>query len=451
MAHGTSLRQLIERFTGHPSPVAHCFLDDLVEEQFWATHRVGHSQLNEMLLALAYETLSEALFRHVFGGDPTTGLVRDEFIAGVERFEQLALLKYGNVKFAFKTLAARSENELDEELRSVRPVPMEVYTHRPPTLRSVEEIDPAETYYLGHITGEAVARSEDGGRKRRMSECRRIGEANLNIYLCSDELDVYVATSMRDVEDFYFVGTAVKRLFAKPELAPLNLRYFDPTQSFCASRIEKGLVESLMLRRAKCTVYCAQTTETLGKDSELAVTLAMGKPVVVYAPQIRGNEAEYRALCEQTASLHASVFRCSTGDYYRTKLVERHAKALGRDLSAIGDWSLEQLEKRLLDLDDALFERKATVLRDAHPLGIQVDLNTGVANGVLVARTLTDCALLLRDILTNTMQFRTERDVDGTLRLVEKRTGCTFRLMVSDATLTNSFWNFYRPWLHRPD
>jgi hypothetical protein len=284
-----------------------------------------------------------------------------------------------------------------------------------------------------------------------MAECRRVGEANLNVYLCSDELDIYVATSMRDVEDFYFVGTAVKRLFSKPELAPLNLRYFDPTQSFCVSRIEKGLVESLMLRRAKCTVYCAQTTETLGKDSELAVTLAMGKPVVVYAPQIRGNEAEYRGLCQRAASLHASVFQCPAEDYYRTKLIERHAKALGRLLPEIGQWSREQLEDKLVELDDALFERKAAVLRDAHPLGIQVDLNTGVANGVLVARTLTDCALLLRDILTNAMQFTTERDADGTLRLVERRTGCTFRLMVSDATLTNSFWNFYRPWIRRLD
>lgn len=79
---------------------------------------------------------------------------------------------------------------------------------------------------------------------------------------------------MRDIEDFYFVGTAIKRLFEKAELAELKLRYFDPTQSFCEDRIEKGLVESLMLRRSKCTVYCAQTSETLGKDSELAVTLA---------------------------------------------------------------------------------------------------------------------------------------------------------------------------------
>jgi hypothetical protein len=199
-----------------------------------------------------------------------------------------------------------------------------------------------------------------------------------------------------------------------------------------------------------CTVYCSQTTETLGKDSELAVTLAMGKPVIVYAPRIQGNEGEYRALCQRAATLHASVFGSSVEEYYRGKLIERHAKALGDDLRRLGEWPKEQLEDRLVELDDALFERKAAVLRDIHPLGIQVELNTGVANGVLVARTLTDCALLLRDILTNTMQFTTEHDADGTLRLVERRTGCTFRLMISDVTITNSFWNFYRPWIQRP-
>ena len=87
------------------------------------------------------------------------------------------------------------------------------------------------------------------------------------------------------------------------------------------------------------------------------------------------------------------------------------------------------------------------MLTHQHPLGIQVDINSGVANGVLVARTLTECADLIRAIMTNALAFRTEYDPDGTRRLVEERTGCTFRLMVRHPILTNSFWNFYRPWI----
>jgi hypothetical protein len=226
----------------------------------------------------------------------------------------------------------------------------------------------------------------------------------------------------------------------------LKLRYFDPTQSFCEDRIEKGLVESLMLRRAKCTVYCAQTSETLGKDSELAVTLAQGKPVVVYVPTIRGNEERYRELCRNASAIHADIFQSAPAEYYRTKLIERHSKALGYALGEIRGWNLERLEEELIRRDDEKFERSARVLSEVHPLGIQVDLSTGVANGVLVTRTLSDTAHVVRSILTNSLRFDIVRE-PGALKLVEHRTKCTFRLMVSNAVLTNSFWNFYRPWI----
>ena len=76
----------------------------------------------------------------------------------------------------------------------------------------------------------------------------------------------------------------------RSEVRRLNVRYFDPTQSYIGSRIDKGLVESLMLKRAKCTVYSVQDTDTLGKDSELAATLAQGKPVIGYVPLIVESE-----------------------------------------------------------------------------------------------------------------------------------------------------------------
>ena len=43
---------------------------------------------------------------------------------------------------------------------------------------------------------------------------------------------------------------------------------------------------------------------------------------------------------------------------------------------------------------------------ESHPLGIQVNLDTGVANGVLVVRTVTNCAELIYGILTRTLQFQ---------------------------------------------
>lgn len=443
------MRTLIARLTGHESSAPKCFLDDVDQNDFWAQHKIGVSQLNEILLAFAYETVTKDFFARFFpaGKAPTEGVTREEFERGIEEFEKVALLKFGNIKFGFKALCQMTTSELEQELQDLNPIDENFFRLRPVPLRSIAPIEPSETYYLGHVTGEAIEKGQDEVRKSRLKEVRRIGMENLHVYLCSDELDVYVATSMRDIEDFYFVGTATKRLFEKPELADLKLRYFDPTQSFCENRIEKGLAESLMLRRAKCTVYCAQTTETLGKDSELAVTLAQGKPVIVYVPQIKDNEERYRDLSRDVARIHSVIHASSEDDYYRTKLIERHAKSLIGKGEDIKKWNRDRLEDELVKLDEEQFERKASLLREKHPLGIQVDLNTGVANGVLVVRTLTECAHVMRNILTNKLALRIERDQCGTLRLVEERTNCTYRLMASDPVLTNSFWNFYRPWI----
>ena len=65
-----------------------------------------------------------------------------------------------------------------------------------------------------------------------------------------------------------------------------NARHLIPHIKLREKYMDKGLIESLMLKRAACTVYSVRDTDTLGKDSELAATLAQGKPVIAYAPSI---------------------------------------------------------------------------------------------------------------------------------------------------------------------
>ena len=127
-------------------------------------------------------------------------------------------------------------------------------------------------------------------RLAELNEAQRRATDNQDIYLTWDHMDVYFATSMRKRWEFEDLFDFVSGLMSRPELAELNLRYFDPTQSFTSSRVNKGLVEALMLKRAKCTVYSVQDTDTLGKDSELAATLAQGKPVIAYVPTINAEE-----------------------------------------------------------------------------------------------------------------------------------------------------------------
>src|SRR5664280_2056026 len=117
--------------------------------------------------------------------------------------------------------------------------------------------------------------------KQLMEEFERAvnnGTQNTVKYLTWDLLDVYVATSMRDPWNFTDAYDSIKRICQEPagNLGELQLRWFDPTQSYEGSVIDKGLVEGLMLKRARLTIYMVQEGETLGKDSELAATLAQG-------------------------------------------------------------------------------------------------------------------------------------------------------------------------------
>jgi len=87
-----------------------------------------------------------------------------------------------------------------------------------------------------------------------VSQVQNIGWANTVAYLTSDYLDVYVATSMRESWEYESTVKFVQSVFADPDIEALRLGYFDPTLSFLKNRIDKGLVEGLMLKRADCTL-----------------------------------------------------------------------------------------------------------------------------------------------------------------------------------------------------
>ena len=118
-----------------------------------------------------------------------------------------------------------------------------------------------------------------------IGDTRKQGIFNTEVYLTWDYIDVYIATSMREQWEYFEVYEFINQVFSKPRIKNLNLRYFDPTQSYCSNNRDKGLLESLMLKRASCTIYLAQENDTMGKDSELAATLAQGKPVIAYVPR----------------------------------------------------------------------------------------------------------------------------------------------------------------------
>jgi hypothetical protein len=175
----------------------------------------------------------------------------------------------------------------------------------------------------------------------------------------------------------------------------LKLRYFDPTLSYVDDRISKGLVEMLMLRRASVTIYNASAEDTLGKDSELAATLAQGKAVIVYVPS---------------------------------------------------DPEIARLPK----VSKADLDRRADTFRVGHPLGLQINNRTGVAHGVIVVRSPGQCAQMLRKVMLRERTFEI-RHFEGNFLLEETETKSILRVVSDDPFLTHTFWTYFRHAVPEPD
>jgi hypothetical protein len=449
------LASLLESLTGQPPPIVH---EDRFPILAFPSGGLGYSQLNELLLMLGYDRVSQAFFQFLVDGNieyqPGAALQTIEDLeVGVDRARKLSLLFFGNVKFGFKKLA-RDVDELSFYYHATRPIVTDDFCQRHEAILPIVPIPSNETYYLGYLVEEEIKQrlsanpldEQAAEAKKVMERVRESGIRNHRAYLISDHLDVYVATSMRQKHEYREVAEVTSEVFNHPRLSDLRLRWFDPTQSYCPDRIDKGLAEALMLKRAKCTLYLAQESDTLGKDSELASTLAQGKPVITYVPS--PTDAEIAESVSRFSTLYGRPEAQIILE--RLQAISPHLAWADHDvrrwLDAPAEMERNQAVARLVKAAREHYDKRATTLRENHPLGIQVNLETGVANGVLVVRSVQDCAELIFRIITASLEFNIERKlVDGVQYhfLREKISNSVFRVMTGDAMLTNSFWNFY--------
>lgn len=104
-----------------------------------------------------------------------------------------------------------------------------------------------------------------------------------------NDLDVYVATSMRTRSDFRQMADKCESIFGDVKVEDLHLRYFDPTMSAAEGHQDKGLIECLMVRCSKVLIYCAGEKESYGKDAEAAMALSLGKNVIFLCDNVTRN------------------------------------------------------------------------------------------------------------------------------------------------------------------
>ena len=279
-------------------------------------------------------------------------------------------------------------------------------------------------------------------------------------------MDVYFATSMRAEEDFYAINRFTKEIFKTSEIDWIDkVSFFDPTQSYHDDRIAKGIVEGLMLRRAAATVFLAQETDTLGKASELASTLAQGKLVIAYVSRIDDvAEAAQQIRLDLEATVNdipdledvEGALSSRLNDQMLKNFPEEYVESPfigGISAGAEFDEAIQLFAEWLADHYDS----RARTYQHKHPLGVQVDISSGVPNGILVVRSAETCRELLAEALLHQLEFRIEAregpadepradleaplDLDRLLR--EERSASVHRVVVGDSLISNAYWNWY--------
>jgi len=145
------------------------------------------------------------------------------------------------------------------------------------------------------IENEAQLHDVVSGKVMTFEKARRSALENTKLYLSIvNELDVYVATSMRRRDDFRNMARDCEYIFKQQGLRRFRLRYFDPTMSAAENHEDKGLIECLMVKCAKALLYFAGDKDSFGKDAEVAMALSLGRPVVILCPDDANGETRMK-------------------------------------------------------------------------------------------------------------------------------------------------------------
>lgn len=285
-------------------------------------------------------------------------------------------------------------------------------------------------------------------------EARKMGKENTIQYLSTRDIDVYVATSMRYPLDFSMNAIFVKNLSEHKEIKDFNLTFFDPTLAYLPDRIQKGLLENMMIERALVTIYNAQESDTFGKDAEAGITHAFGKPVIVYVPRLFGEDLSKR-LMEKISTIEVYIELQKLYSVLDSLSLEVRDDFLGslKDEGYLTEHEKEELEKPGKDKKEAIeyivdkkiqplmnqlevkdmrieliqkgykpplskeevvkfcverikkLEERALLFQELHPLTFQISPIDGIARGVFVTRSVDKTAELLRALLMGKLEY----------------------------------------------
>src|SRR5579885_640132 len=114
------------------------------------------SQFNELLLMVHKDRVEAPFFDHFFGPDCTIGTIP----RGVERFQQAALLLYGNFVFGYRKLSRMKDvAEFKREVAAAFPdakAEAAYFQNRQPKLLEIDRIEKDQTPFVGYLSANEV-------------------------------------------------------------------------------------------------------------------------------------------------------------------------------------------------------------------------------------------------------------------------------------------------------
>lgn len=172
-------------------------------------------QFNSLLTECYQPSVTSSFFTYFFPAF-ADGIRLKDFMSGIYNFIKVALWQWN-----FEGL--KKSDDVYKELEgvpfsSINPVPKEIFTRRLDF--KMQELDAKERYVLGYTT------DLSGYDEEFISNARKVGAKNTRDYLTMDVIDVYVATSMMELEEFQSFESLLRDIFDHPDLSELKLRYF---------------------------------------------------------------------------------------------------------------------------------------------------------------------------------------------------------------------------------
>jgi hypothetical protein len=117
---------------------------------------IDHTRLNELLLLVNKDRMAGPMFRRFFGQRCRVS----ELTAAVEQYQKIAMLRYGNFIYAYRTLSRiTDENRFSEELGHLcteGDLSAALYTSRAGKLLDIESIPRTDTPLVGYLSATLI-------------------------------------------------------------------------------------------------------------------------------------------------------------------------------------------------------------------------------------------------------------------------------------------------------